>query len=126
MFINLTTSQRAGIELLLATYEERPTTAQYFKGVKVLERIPAPKPRQSTKIPGTKPGIHGIERWSSPLFIPDGCKNQDIPEGLALVPIWDSGNNHALHNAATSLWCRMWNNWGHRRVWWSRANGQAA
>lgn len=112
MYFHLNPAQREALNRALATFTSKPPVSEYERIGKELATIKAPKPSQSLSIPHTRPGVHGSERWPSPLFIPDkDLKPSDLPAGLALTPIWDSANNHALHNAAVSAWRHLWNSW---------------
>ena len=111
MIANLSPAQRAAIRGLLKRFSERPSSSEYDEGRQALEALPTPKAKSIKSVPGAEPGVHGTERWSSPLFKPHSTKPADLPEGLALVSIHDSGGNYALVNAASAVWLRLWNSW---------------
>lgn len=111
MLANLTPAQHTALRGLLKRFSDRPSYSDYAKAGKALAALPAANPKRIKSIPGAKPGVHGTERWSSPLFKPHSTKPADLPEGLALVSIHDSGDNYALVNAASAVWLRLWNSW---------------
>jgi len=104
--VNLNRAQYEALEGLLSRYTDRPTFKEYVREERVLLKIRATKP--TANIPGTLPGTG--EKWPAPK-VRLGAEEPQIPPGMGLISLGDSGGNTAVHNAASLLWMSWWNNW---------------
>ena len=89
-------------------FEERPTFEQYEafqKRMKVIDKSLGKI--DVKKIPNTERGFEPKERQLLPAF--DAFK--DLPQGWAVYPMFDSGNNHAVMSAGQHILTRIWNGW---------------
>jgi hypothetical protein len=85
----------------------RPTFRQYEAGEKTLSKKTRIKSLKGLRINNCSPGFHNHEVKPNNTF--NALK--DLPEGLALFDMADSGPNHAVLNADRCIWTWLWNFW---------------
>lgn len=107
--IHLTPAQKAAILALIERHNKRPSFVSYERGHAELHALrPLEKPKRKD-IPCTSPGYGSNEVRLQEGF--DACKH--LPAGWAVVSTFDSGGNHAISDAAATMWCAVWNYWAH-------------
>ena len=104
--IHLTPEQLAVCSRFRDTYAVRPTFKQYEAAQREMP-IYNNRPK---KINNTRPGFEKSEVRLTENF--DALK--DLPPGLAVCSLYDSGGNHSVQNAGIVLLRMIWNNWERR------------
>jgi len=85
----------------------RPEPDEYDKWMKRIGKEPTePKPKVK-EIPNTRLGFYRDNVRPENNF----NAQTDLPEGWAIAPCWDSGNNHTIENAGQHVMRLMWNSW---------------
>ena len=83
----------------------RPSFEEYEAGEKTLSKKGRIRTLKGLKITNWRKGFGSSEIVPNPNF--DAKK--DLPEGLALFSMGDSGSNHVILNADRCIWTQIWN-----------------
>jgi len=109
--VRLNQAQSDAINEAVAQFKgRRPTPYEYDKVQRKLEAIPVVPAHTRKPISFVDNVRQGFHPWEV-VPLQEFDQNTDLPEGWALYPTWDSGNNHRLINAARIAWMAIWNSW---------------
>jgi hypothetical protein len=89
--------------VLAVTQGKKMSPAEYARAQKAVETLPIPKKPKT--INNTLPGYMKNEV----KLTNDFNASADLPKGWAAVSMYDSGGNHKILNAGSSLLRQIWN-----------------
>lgn len=103
---NLSIKQKRAIVNAISKCENlRPLSSKHISIDNALRKIKVKPHRKRFK--KVMEGYNKGEYKPMPNFNP----LKDVPVGWALFNLYDSGYNHSVVNAASTVWITIWNNW---------------
>lgn len=104
---HLNPAQREFVQKWLKSNSSRPKFGAYDKASSQVAKIPVGRKPSAKSATNCRLGFHANE--VVPLKKFDATR--DLPAGWALANVYDSGGNHRIVNAGTSMLADLWNCW---------------